>query len=269
MNARMQSGHNALPHRGRGVASTSSSNSSVSRPSQQGSSSTLGSSSNLSSLTTQTNSSNSSSASLSTDAMVNDFPPLGGANDSRISSATTPSTAGTSGTTTGQGQGSSRARTPATGVWNTPAAGTWSGNSLPQGVSGLPPRPNFGNASEPQSSNPRLDESDKKFERPPPKTGAALFDPRLQTPKSRSQSRDRLDGGVKGITQGVAALSVAVPGAQSNTVNHKDDDQNQTPAPKTREGATTNNENTAAATESSSPASGSSCAATDGGASTS
>lgn len=118
----------------------------------------------------------------------------------------------------------------------------------------------------------RLEDTDKKFERPPPKSGASLYDPRLPSNKSRSGSKDRLENaggnGVKGITQGVAGLSVTVPGAQARPSESRDDDQNQyrALAAKASDGATTNNENTEAVTgnESSSPTSGSSGAATAG-----
>jgi hypothetical protein len=196
--------------------------------------------------------------------MANEFPPLGGTDSRSIPLSSGAGSSSTPGGQNGQGQ-NPRTRPPGTGVWN--------GNSLPPGVSGLPPRPNLANTGESQPVNianvTRLEDADKKFERPPPKSGASLYDPRVQSAKSRSGSKDRLEnagGGVKGITQGVAALSVTVPATPTGA---RDDDQNQpkTPAAKASDGAMTNNENTTAATTttgSPSAASESSGAATAG-----
>lgn len=106
-----------------------------------------------------------------------------------------------------QGQ-TSRSRTPASpaGAWNNSLT---SGTARPGSagvVSPSPTRPGSINATATEPSDSRLDEPDKKFERPPPKSGVALFNPRVSG-SSRSKSRDNSLGaeGQSNITR--SALS--------------------------------------------------------------
>jgi hypothetical protein len=57
------------------------------------------------------------------------------------------------------------------------------------------------------SSPSRFEEPDKKFERPPVKTGAALFNPRVSGP-TRSKSRDSTQAVTDDLSRAVAAVSL-------------------------------------------------------------
>jgi hypothetical protein len=106
-------------------------------------------------------SSSSSSVSSSRDPGSKDFPPLG---DGR------PTT----------GNGPSQVPKSLNGVWN----GSLTGSMRSSDVAGLPPRPGS------TESGGRLDDTEKKFDRPPPRNGVALYNPRGSDP-NRPKSKDR------------------------------------------------------------------------------
>lgn len=119
------------------------------------------------------------------------------------------------GGTSSQGQ-TSRSRTPASpaGVWNNALIGS-TVRPGSAGVSSSPSRP--GSTNVPSTLVPsegRLEEPDnKKFERPPPKTGVSLFNPRVPG-SSRSKSSDRSpaqngSSSVDSLSQTLEATTIA------------------------------------------------------------
>lgn len=128
------------------------------------------------------NLSSSSSSMSGGDTMAKEFPPLGG--DLRAVSS-----------------GSTNLRASPKSVWN-------NGQSSPArapggvGVASLPTRPTGLGDGE-----VRFEESNPKFDRPPPKSGAALYNPRATTP-SRSKSRDGQAGSLTELTSQLESTSL-------------------------------------------------------------
>ena len=117
------------------------------------------------------------------DSMAREFPPLG-RSDLRAAHS-----------------GLTNLRASPNGVWN-------NGQSSPArapggiGVASLPMRPTTGADGE-----VRFDESNPKFDRPPLKSGAALYNPRSTTP-SRSKSRDGQVGSVTELSNQLNSTSL-------------------------------------------------------------
>ncbi|KAG8835065.1 hypothetical protein FRC17_005418 [Serendipita sp. 399] len=124
-----------------------------------------------------------------------EFPPLGSGSDGR--GGTSPG---------GPGQVSrSKAATSPTNAWNNALTSSPARSAATvSGPASLPPRPAVGSTGRPDGI-PRLDDVDTGFERPPPKSGAALFNPHVPT---RSKSGDQQQ------TTGVKASSAVDPLSQ-------------------------------------------------------
>ncbi|KAG8810115.1 hypothetical protein FRC18_004242, partial [Serendipita sp. 400] len=144
-----------------------------------------------------------SSASSVSGSDSKEFPPLGTGNDGRNTSSG------------GQGQVSrpKATTTSPTSVWN--SALTSSPARTPGTIGGsasLPPRSTAGPgpATSKSDAATRLDDADVVFERPPPKSGSALYNPHT----TRSKSGDQTAGGkasntVDSLSQSLNAVALA------------------------------------------------------------
>lgn len=90
---------------------------------------------------------------------------------------------------------------PKTPSRSTPGGAWVNAGSTKAAVGGI------GADSSPSRTNTRFDEPDKKFERPPVKTGAALFNPRVTGP-TRSKSRDSTQAATDDLSRAVTAVSL-------------------------------------------------------------
>lgn len=173
MGSRPQPG-GAIYNRSKGTSSSSASNNSSSRSllppvALSGTPSPVSNPGQLSSA--------SSSTSGGGDSLSKEFPPLG--NDARPGAPT---------------------RVTPGGAWN-------NAGSVKAAIGGADGVTSRASVAPGGSSNTRFEEADKKFERPPIKSGSALFNPRLPGP-SRSKSRDGSQATTDGLTRAVAAVSL-------------------------------------------------------------